>query len=279
MRWRIPASLVLAQAALVLALVGAGRAAAQTPSPLANWQYSVGDILMPLMGTPPEWQTLIGGGLALQPLYEGSQRYHLQPAPVIDIHYRDIAFISDGQGLGYNLIRGKTYRAGVALTYDLGRDQDVAPRLHGLDDIDAAPEAKLYADFTLLPFVFDVDLRRGIGGHDGYIGDVGFHVPIPLGKYFFLFAGPSVTFADRRYMQAYFGVGPVQAARSQFRRFDAQGGLKRATFGATAVYTLSDKWILASDFGAARLLGDAARSPIVESKAEFTIDASVVYKF
>jgi outer membrane scaffolding protein for murein synthesis (MipA/OmpV family) len=275
--WRRIRLTVLAHAAVALGC--AAPAPAQTPSPLANWQYSVGDLLMPLLGKPPEWQTILGGGVSLQPRYEGAQRYRLQPAPVIDIHYRDLAFISDGEGLGYNLIRGKTYRAGVALTYDLGRDQDVDPHLRGLGNVDAAPEAKLYADFAILPFIFDLDLRRGIGGHDGYIGDLAFHVPIPLGKQFFIFAGPSVTLADGRYMQAYFGVDTVQASRSQFRRFDAKGGLKRAGLGVTAIYRFTENWMLASDLAAARLLGDAARSPIIESKAEFSIDASLVYKF
>jgi outer membrane scaffolding protein for murein synthesis (MipA/OmpV family) len=275
--WRRIRVAMLAQAAITL--VCAAQAWAQTPSPLANWQYSVGDLLMPLLGTPPEWQGFVGGGVALQPRYEGARRYHLQPAPVVDIHYRDLAFISDGEGLGYNLVRGKTYRVGIALTYDLGRDQDVDPHLRGLGNVDAAPEAKLYADFAILPFIVDLDLRRGIGGHDGYIGDVAFHVPVPLGENLFVFAGPSVTLADGRYMQAYFGVDAVQAARSQYRRFDARGGLKRAGLGATAIYKLGENWMLASDLAAARLLGDAARSPIVESRAEFTIDASLVYKF
>jgi outer membrane scaffolding protein for murein synthesis (MipA/OmpV family) len=275
--WRRLRLGMLVQAAIALGC--AATASAQTPSPLANWQYSVGDLLMPFLGTPPEWQAIIGGGVALQPRYEGARRYRLQPAPVVDIHYRDLAFISDGEGLGYNLIRGKTYRAGIALTYDLGRDQDIDPHLRGLGNVDAAPEAKLYADFAILPFIFDLDLRRGIGGHDGYIGDIAFHVPIPLGQQLFVFAGPSVTLADGRYMQAYFGVDPVQASRSQFRRFDARGGLKRAGLGATVVYTFGDHWMLASDLAAARLLGDAARSPVVESRAEFTVDASIVYKF
>ncbi|HWG80976.1 MAG TPA: MipA/OmpV family protein [Stellaceae bacterium] len=269
---------VIAVAVLLAALMQARPALSQTPAPLANWQYSVGDLLEPLMGPQPTWRGYAGAGVAFQPVYEGSQRYHALPAPIVDIRYKDLAFLSVGEGVGVNLLRGSFYRAGVALTYDLGRDQHAATRLKGLGTIGVAPEAKLFADFAVLPFIFDIDLRRAIGGTDGYIGDIGMHVPIPLASNVFLFAGPSVTFASGRYMQSYFGVSSAQAVNSQFRPFDAYGGVKRAGFGLTAVYQI-DQWLLVSDGAAQRLLGAAARSPIVESKAEFSIDLNAVYKF
>ena len=270
---------VTAVAVLLAALIQSRPAPAQTPAPLANWQYSVGDLLEPLMGPQPTWRAYVGVGLAAQPVYEGSQRYHALPAPIVDAHYKDLAFLSVGEGIGVNLLRGKLYRAGVALTYDLGRDQHAATRLKGLGTIGVAPEVKLFADVALLPVILDFDLRRAIGGTDGYIGDIGMHVPIPLASNLFLFAGPSVTFADSRYMQSYFGVSAAQAVNSEFRPFDAHGGVKRAGFGLTAVYQISEQWMLASDGAAQRLLGAAARSPIVESKVEFTIDLNAVYKF
>ncbi|HJT06151.1 MAG TPA: MipA/OmpV family protein [Stellaceae bacterium] len=270
---------VTAVAVLLAALIQSRPAPAQTPAPLANWQYSVGDLLEPLMGPQPTWRAYVGAGLAAQPVYEGSQRYHALPAPIVDAHYKDLAFLSVGEGIGVNLLRGKLYRAGVALTYDLGRDQHAATRLKGLGTIGVAPEVKLFADVALLPVILDFDLRRAIGGTDGYIGDIGMHVPIPLASNVFLFAGPSVTFADGRYMQSYFGVSAAQTVNSEFRPFDAHGGVKRAGFGLTAVYQISEQWMLASDGAAQRLLGAAARSPIVESKVEFTIDLNAVYKF
>src|ERR1700688_4506272 len=92
--------------------------AAQTPSPLANWQYSVGEVLVPLGGPVPDWRVTLGGGAEVEPIYEGSKRYQATPSVVLDVRYKDIAFLSDGEGLGVNLIRGQTYRAGVAVGYD-----------------------------------------------------------------------------------------------------------------------------------------------------------------
>src|SRR6185312_140681 len=190
--------------------------AAQTPSPLANWQYSVGEVLVKFGGPLPDWRVTVGAGAEMAPIYEGSKRYDATPSAVIDVRYKDIAFLSDGEGLGVNVLRGRTYRAGVAIGYDLGRDHHVQHRLTGTGNVGVAPEAKLFAEYFLLPFVYRIDIRRGLGGHDGVIGDLGMYVPLPLAKNAYLFTGPSITFADTRYMRAYFGISPAQASRSQF---------------------------------------------------------------
>jgi hypothetical protein len=40
----------------------------------------------------------------------------VEGGPVINIHYLDIAFISTGEGVGYNVLRGDHYQLGIALT-------------------------------------------------------------------------------------------------------------------------------------------------------------------
>lgn len=204
----------LASGSAVVIAISATGACAQTPSPLANWQFSVGELLRPLMGPEPTWATYIGGGGALQPVFEGSNHYYVQPAPILEVHYLDRAFLSVGEGVGVNILRGKLYRAGIAVAYDLGRNQRDDPRLRGLGNIGPAPEPKLFADFALLPLIVDLDIRHGIAGHGGLIGDVGAHVPVPLASNLFVFPGLSFTFADQHYMQSYFRVSPSQAAES-----------------------------------------------------------------
>src|SRR5258707_8217031 len=118
--------------ALLLTLL-AGRAGAQTPSPLAYWQYSVGELLSASEDKGgSDWDVTLGGGAIGVPKFEGGKHYQGEPSLILDIRYGDIAFLSDGEGAGVNLIRGKNYRAGVALGYDLGRDQHDDARLKGL---------------------------------------------------------------------------------------------------------------------------------------------------
>ena len=86
-----------AHLALLVTLFWTAIASAQAPSPFAYWQNAAGIVLAPLAGPIPDWRATVGGGVAAaMPLYEGAGPYPLEPAPAIDIRYRDIAFLSSG---------------------------------------------------------------------------------------------------------------------------------------------------------------------------------------
>jgi outer membrane scaffolding protein for murein synthesis (MipA/OmpV family) len=280
---RLPPGLSMlnrAAPALIVVLF-ASPAVAQTPSALAYWQYSVGEVLEGSQDkAPPEWAITLGGGALIQPNFEGAKHYEGEPSVIIDIRYRDIAFASDGEGVGVNLLHGRNYRAGVALAYDLGRDQHDDPHLRGLGNIDAAPEAKVFAEYFLLPVVFSAALHQAIGGHNGLLGEFGAYIPLPLfDQKLIIFTGPTLTLADGEYMRSYFGVSAKQAAATSFRQYNARGGFKSTGWGVTAVYRLDERWLIESDFAYERLLGDAANSPIVETSSQFTAGLNLAYRF
>ncbi len=266
---------------ILFALMWVAGAAAQTPSPFNYWQNAAGVVLAPLGGPVPDWRATLGFGAAEIPLYEGSSHYRTVPAPAFDIRYKDIAFLSSGDGLGVNLIRGDTYRAGIALGYDLGRNQHMSGRLNGLGDVESAPEARLFGEAALMPFVFTADIRHAIGGHEGIIGDVGVYMPVVGNKKLVIFVGPSASFANGRYMQAYFGVGTAQAAAStaQLPAYNAGGGFKNVGFGASGVYYFTDQWFLDADVALERLVASAANSPIVQDKDQLGISVIIGYSF
>lgn len=288
MGWRAGGRAILASAARIGLLLGFGmlavQARAQTPAPLAEWQFSAGIPLLPLFEEIPEWQIRLGAAVGARPLYDGARPYRIVGGPTFDVRYRDLAFASVGEGIGVNVLRGPNWRAGIALSYDLGRRAaSYETHLHGLGNINPAVEAKLFADYVIskeFPLVLRVDIRRGLGGANGWIGDIGAYMPLPgSSEKFFWFAGPSLTFADDRYMSHWFGISPVQAARSGYRRFNAGAGLKAATAGVSAFWFLDQHWFLAADAAFERLLGDAADSPITERKNNGVAFLSVHYRF
>ena len=86
--------------------------AAQTPSPLGEWQYSAGVPLQKLFNPAvPAWQISVGAAMTLQPRYAGSDRYRVMGGPNFDVRYRDLFFLSTGEGLGANVLRGPNWRA------------------------------------------------------------------------------------------------------------------------------------------------------------------------
>jgi outer membrane scaffolding protein for murein synthesis (MipA/OmpV family) len=262
-----------------LALAFVAPAAAQTPSPLAYWQYSAGEVMAPLNGPTPEWRGVVGAGTTVRPAYEGARRFILQPDILFDLRYRDLFFLSDGEGLGVNLLRGRTYRAGIAVAYDLGRADSRDGHLRSLRNISPAPEAKLFGEVALLPLVLTGAVRQGIGGHDGIIADFGAYLPLPIGKSITVFLGPTVTLADSTYMKAYFGVTSGQAAGGLLPAYAPGGGLKSAGFGVTAVDLITATWLIEADAGFTQLLGDAARSPVSLNDTQLSVGVHVAYRF
>ncbi len=268
--------------ALVLAgLVWAATAAAQTPTPFNYWQNAAGIVLAPLGGPVPDWRVSVGIGAAVLPLYEGSSQYRAVPAPSFDVRYKDLLFASSGDGVGINILRGKTYRAGIALGYDLGRDEDISGRLRGLGNVESAPEMRLFAEAVVLPFVLTADLRRAIGGNEGIVGDLGAYVPVIGRKDLIVFVGPGATFADDRYMQSYFGISTAQAAASaaHFPAYQPQGGFKNVGIGASALYFITDHWFLDGDLSLERLVDTAGNSPIVQDRSQFAASLILGYQF
>ena len=141
----IPLARQLALLAIVLLACNSRAVLAQTPSPLQEWQYSGGIILARLFQPDlPTWRTVLGLAAEVQPVYDGSRASRIQGGPVVNIHYKDIAFISTGEGIGYNIFRGDHYQVGVGVTYDFGRkEKDDLTNLRGMGDISAAPVGKL----------------------------------------------------------------------------------------------------------------------------------------
>src|SRR5579863_1188548 len=76
----------------------------QTPSPLQEWQYPGGTILDKVFDPDlPQWRVVLGAALGSMPRYDGATTYRESLGPVIDIRYKDIAFFSVGEGLGWNI--------------------------------------------------------------------------------------------------------------------------------------------------------------------------------
>ncbi|HXE28751.1 MAG TPA: MipA/OmpV family protein [Stellaceae bacterium] len=257
----------------------AGTASAQT-STLTDWQNSSGIVMRPLGGPVPDWQVTVGGGVAAIPAYEGSNEQRVSPAPTVDIRYKDLAYLSIGEGIGVNIFRGTNYRAGIGLAFDYGREHNAATRLAGTGNIDPAPVFKAFVQYAFVPVVVSVDVKQALTSYQGLTADIGAYMPVVANEKVQIFVGPQVTFADSRYMQAYFGINPGNtSAQSNFHNYSASGGLKDAKLGITGLYHINDHWLIDGDLGVERLLGSATGSPIVQTEWGWTVAATLNYTF
>jgi outer membrane scaffolding protein for murein synthesis (MipA/OmpV family) len=91
-----------------------------------------------------------------------------------------------------------------------------------------------------------------------------------------------MTYADKDYSKAYFGVTAAGAAASGLPVYTASAGLTKAEIGLSARYLFSPNWGLNGRVAYGRLLGDAAKSPIVKQEGsanQFNATLGVLYRF
>jgi outer membrane scaffolding protein for murein synthesis (MipA/OmpV family) len=276
----------LALLALILIACNSRAVLAQTPSPLQEWQYSGGIILARLFQPDlPKWRTVLGVASEVQPVYDGARAYRVSGGPVINIHYRDIAFLSTGEGLGFNVLRGDHYQVGLGVTFDLGRkERDDLRNLRGIGDISAAPVGKLYGTWVLsrkFPLILRVDARQFMGGAQGSVGDAAVYLPLPgSSKGFVMFAGASITMATHHYLQTLYGVTPVQSAASGHPVYEIpHAGTSAAGVGFSATKFVTDHWLLNLDAAISQVRGSPAHSPLVETRTQRVLALSFDYNW
>jgi outer membrane scaffolding protein for murein synthesis (MipA/OmpV family) len=275
--------------AILLLLAAAGwqpAAQAQTPSPLQEWQYSGGLILARLFDPDiPRFRSIVGVASEVQPVYDGSHAYKIQGGPVINIQYKDVAFLATGDGLGYNFLRGDHYQVGASIVYDLGRKmKDDYTNLRGMGDISAAPVAKVFATAVLskkFPLILRADVRQFAGGAQGAVGDVGVYMPLPgSSRTFVMFAGPSITLATHHYIQTLYGVSPAQALASGHPVYDVpHAGTTEAGAGFSATKFVTSHWLLNLDAAISQIRGSPVNSPLVERRTQRVLALSIDYQF
>lgn len=278
----------IASLVLGLGIAVAAPAFAQTPTPLSYWQFSAGQVLAPYGKKAPDWLVLAGPSVAIQPTYEGSNQYEVQPGAILELQYRGRLYLSTGQGLAYDLFRGRNYRIGFGVSYDIGRS-DNHDGIRGLGDVEPTPQARIYGDHVFrlpmfgrkLPLIFSWDVRRAIGGYNGILSSVGAYLPI-LGseqERYFVFLGGSGTYMDSETANTYFSVSPAQSASSGLPVFKARGGPENFGLGLSSGWFVSRHWLVTADLAGKHFLGDFRNSPVVKDRWQLFSSLGIAYVF
>ena len=231
----------------------------------------------------PEFRVISGVGTAVQPIYDGSRAYRLRGGPVINVQFKDIAFISTGDGIGYNLLHKPGLQVGVGIAYDLGRkERDDYTNLTGMGDKPVSAVPKLFASWVVshdFPLVVRSDVRHLLRADGGGIADVGVYFPVPgSSPHLAMFIGPSITVADKRFLQDMYGVTSQESARSGHIAYSIrQSGIEAAGLGFSATSTLSRHYLLNVDAAVNHLGHRPADSPLVERASGHVVALSFDY--
>lgn len=240
------------------------------------------------------WSVTAGAALVYAPVFMGSDDYQLLALPDVSVKYADSFFASVREGVGYNFYLFDDLKMGPLVKYDFGRDEDGdsffsiagsgSSALQGMGDLDGSVEVGGFIEYTFEPFVAHVDLRQGIGGHEGMVSDISLNIAgntNGFGSPFIYSFGPRLKLADQEYMNAYYGVDAVQAANTGLSAYDADFGIVSYGVGANFLVGLT-KTLSLSVFGSYDWLGDeASSSPLIEQRGKdevFTVGLGLSYK-
>ena len=257
---------------------------AQTPSPLQEWQYSSGLILARMFDSdPPEFRVISGIGSAIQPIYDGSRAYRVRGGPVINVQFKDIAFISTGDGIGYNVVHKRGLQLGVSIAYDLGRkERDDYTNLIGMGDKPVSAVPKLFGAWVVsqeFPLVIRADIRHLLRAGGGSIADLGAYFPLPgSSSHLAMFFGPSITVANKRYLQDMYGVTNQESASSRHVAYSIkQSGIEATGLGFSATWTLARHYLVNVDAAVNHLGHLATDGPLVERASGHVVALSFDY--
>lgn len=224
---------------------------------------------------PPGIEGEVGIGVAVVPRYEGASDFVVNPWPLVRI---ERLTLGNGFQIGGSGGNGG-FSLGPSLKMRGARKAADTPALAGLTDIDRAFEFGLKASYETVGTRMHASIRRGFGGHHGWVGEAGFDFLARPAADLTLYAGPRVTYADNEYMDTYFSV-PAGGAGG-FSGFDADGGFKSLGVEVGARRDFGAAWALEGVATYDRLIGDAGASPItaVGTRDQFGVRAGVVRKF
>lgn len=228
----------------------------------------------------------VGAGVQAYPKFPGASDLGINPMPIVGIRRpgEPIRFEARDDGWGFGLLgRDSPVNFGPAIQFQGKRDEDDVGAAVG--NVGFTVEAGAFVEAWLGDSVrVRAEGRRGIGGHEGWIGDVGLDLVAREGDRTIFSIGPRVRWADNRYHDAYFGVTPAVAARTGLAAFDPDGGVY--AFGGVAGIRhqlgSDGRWGIHGYARYDRLTGDAGDSPIVGtfgSRNQYSAGLGLSYTF
>lgn len=225
----------------------------------------------------------VGLGAQLQPDFIGAK--HSDVAPLFNLNVargtKEFKFGAPDDSPSIAIVSSGGFSVGPAVNLQgRRRDSDVgAP----VGSVPRTIEAGAFAQYFVGDsFRVRAELLKGLNGHNGLLGSVGADKIWRDGDRYLFSIGPRVLFSNGRFEDAYFGVTPAAALASGLPTYRPNGGIYGVALTSSASYQLSGPWGLFGFARYERLVGNAAKSPIIRdlgSGNQFSAGIGVNYTF
>jgi outer membrane protein len=260
-------SVLTVAVAIIGALSSSGLALAQPAS--------IGDAAVDPVDTGAPAQGMnfsLGAGAGVAPDYEGSDDYELVPLWNLRVGnlYHPKTFVQViGPRLRSNFLPSDHWRLGLAGQFIKERDDVENDQVDDLEKVDPSVMLGVVGayDFFADPqqdLALEVEARQDVANDNGFLATVRGIYGGRLAPNWRFDAAVGSTWASEDYMSSYFGIDAANAARSGLDQFNADEGFKDVSFGGGLTYRFLERWSVTALATYARLLGDAADSPVVD---------------
>jgi outer membrane protein len=212
----------------------------------------------------PDYRVRVGLGAQLRPEFIGADGTNLEPLFHINIARdgHEFSFGAPDDSPSIAVLSTNGFSFGPAGNIEGRRENsDVgAP----VGSIPRTFEAGAFAQYLAGDsFRLRAELLKGLNGHKGVVGEVAADKIWRDGDRYLFSIGPRVLFSDARYQRAYFGVTPAASLASGLPVYRPGGGVHGVAVASSASYALNDRWGVFGFARYERLVGDAAKSPII----------------
>ncbi|MGD2038476.1 MAG: MipA/OmpV family protein [Desulfobacterales bacterium] len=226
----------------------------------------------------------IGGGIGVQPDYEGSSDYELVPVPAGQAKFDNGMYLKLlGLNLRANLIPSNFWRLGPVYNYRAERDDVENNKVDRMKDVSDANEFGIFGGIEWENWYVFLEILGDTGNaHEGSYGTLKAGYNWAVNKEWMLTFGAFGTYADEDYMETYFGVSGADAAASGLDPYDADEGMKDIGLDFGANWRFAQNWDLRGLLQVKQLVGDADDdSPVVDQGSETQVftGVMVLYNF
>jgi outer membrane protein len=206
----------------------------------------------------------VGLGAQLQPEFIGADGTRVTPMVRVNIARgaKDFTFSAPDDSPSIAIVTTHGFSFGPTGNVQWRRkNSDVGA---AVEEVPTTFEAGAFVQYEAKDsFRVRAELLKGVNGHQGLLGSIGADKIWRDGDRYVLSVGPRVLFSDGRYERAYFGVTPAASLASGLPTYRPGSGVYAVALASGLSYQVNSRWGLFGFARYERLVGDAAKSPIV----------------
>ncbi|WP_158218882.1 MipA/OmpV family protein [Roseateles aquatilis] len=239
-----------------------------------------------LMDAPPATASWSGGLTARNwPSAPGGREQSNGLLPAFEYLSPNGAFVSTDLGVGWNVVpllaspqTAKDWQIGARLWPQFGRPKRLTP--NGVDRLGSRVTTEAFANVQALPYLL---LQSGVSWgsgrhHDGAQLEIGATSGIPIGDDV-IGISVAATAANAAHLGSSYGIGPGESRASGLPVWRPRAGWMDWSIGVSGEHKFNERWSVSGQWLTARLIGDAAHSPLTKSATQQSITLSVWRRF